>query len=202
MRKNPLFIALLALLSLPGQIYGQMGKTVINFMEIQGPISVQKNAYQLAWSAHPDASLYKQEYLAVGDNFPNYKSMVTVDFAVTGSTVDQAVETKVRELENLKRTNPIVNYEVISNPATGEKIIDCLIGTNATDVQTNLIERDIFRFKQVKAKSGQRGILLFAVSVRKYGNEVTPFLLKLKSDKAMLVNEVAKLSMPEINVMH
>ena len=52
---------------------------------------------------------------------------------LTESTVDQAVATKLRELDNLKRTNPIVNYEVIKNPTTGEKIIDCLIGNNAAN---------------------------------------------------------------------
>ncbi len=198
MRNNPLLISLFLLLSLPA--HSQTRKSAVNFMGIKSPISIQRNTYQLAWSAHPDASLYKQEYLAVGDAFPKYKSMVTVDFVVTETTINQAVETKVRELENLKRTTPIVSYEVISNLATGEKMIDCLIGNNAADERANLVERDIFRFKVVKAKSGQQGILLFAVSVRKYGNDITHFLTKLKSDKSMLVNEVAKLSMPEINV--
>lgn len=200
MKHTLLTTGLAGLSVLSGQSYGQTTKAVINFLSIPNPINVQKKAYQLSWSSHPDASLYKQEYLAVGDAFPRYKSMVTVDFVVTESTVDQAVSAKIRELENLKRTNPIVQYEVMSDAATGEKLIDCLIGTNAANERTNLVERDVYRFKSIKAKSGHHGILLFAVSERKYENDITPFLTRLKADKSILVNEVAKLSMPEINV--
>lgn len=185
---------------LPDPGHAQTPKPAINYLGILAPISVQKNAYRLTWSAHPDASLYKQEYLVAGDDFPKYKSMVGIDFVLTESSVDQAVATKLRELDNLKRTTPIVNYEVIKNPATGEKIIDCLIGNNTQNERDNLVERDVFRFKAIKTKSGQHGILLFMVSNRKYGSEITPFLTKLKADKSLLVNEVARLSLPEIQL--
>lgn len=200
MPSNPFLICLFTLLMLPDPDYAQTQKPAINYLGIQSPISVQKNLYRLAWSAHPDASLYKQEYLVSGDAFPRYKSMVTIDFMLTASTVDQAVDTKLRELESLKKTNPIVEYNIISNPATGEKIIDCLIGNHAANEQDNLVERDIFRFKAIKTKSGQRGILLFAVSDRKYGPEITPFLTRLKVEKPLLVNEVAKLLLPVIQL--
>ncbi|GAB3510027.1 hypothetical protein GCM10027341_47860 [Spirosoma knui] len=200
MQRNLVAINLISLFLLSGAGYGQEKKNFVNYLGIKGPITIQKIAYQLAWSAHPDASLYKQEYLAAGDGFPTYKSMVTVDFVVTEATVDQAVNAKLRELETLKRTYPIVQAEVFNNAATGEKMIDCLIGNTGSNQQTNLIERDVYRYKLVEAKSGQRGILLLAVSIRKYGNDITPFLTRLKSDKPLLVNEVAKLPMPEISV--
>ncbi|MBC7571857.1 MAG: hypothetical protein H7319_19325 [Spirosoma sp.] len=200
MSTNLYLLSLLTLLALSGPGYGQAEKPVTNFLGIQAPIAVRKNIYQLAWSAHPDASLYKQEYLIAGDDFPKYKSMVGVDFTVTESSIDQAVDTKIRELENLKRTYPIVNYDVIQNPVTGEKIIDCLIGTHAATERDNLVERNVYRFTSARAKSGQRGILLLAVSVRKYGSEITPFLTRLKAEKLLLISEVAKLTMPTIQL--
>ena len=200
MSTNPLLTIFFALIMLSGSGHSQAPKPAVNFLGIQGPIVVQKNAYRLAWSAHPDATLYKQEYLVVGDAFPKYKSMVTIDFALTASTVGQAVDTKLRELESLKKTYPIVEYNIVSNSATGEKIIDCLIGNNAANERDNLAERDVYRFKAIKTKSGQRGIILFAVSDRKYGPEITPFLTRLKVDKPLLVNEVAKLSLPIIQL--
>jgi len=200
MKHNLLITSLANLLLLSSQSYGQKTKEVINFLSIPGPINVQKKAYQLTWSSHPDASLYKQEYLAVGDHFPNYKSMIMIDFVLTASPVDQAVSTKIRELETLKATNPSVNFNILSNAATGEKMIDCLIGQMAPDDRNSLVERTVFRYKSVKTKSGQRGVLLFAVSTRAYGKEVDPFLVKLKRDKPILVNEVARLPMPTIHV--
>lgn len=200
MRICSLLITMLMLLSLPSASFGQAQKSAINFLGIEGPISVRKNVYQLAWSAHPDASLYKQEYLAVGDHFPNFKSLVMVDFVLTASTVDQAVSTKIQQLETLKATNPSVNFNLLSNAATGEKMIDCLIGRTAADDRNSVVERTVYRFKSIKTKSGQSGVLLFAVSTRAYGKEVTPFIAKLKTDKPLLVNEVAKLSIPTIHI--
>lgn len=199
--QNSLLVAgLLSLLSLAYPGFGQQKKEVTNFLSIPGPIYVQKKAYQLSWSSHPEASLYKHEYLAAGDQFPNYKSMVMIDFVLTGSTVDQAVATKISQLEKLKATLPIVQFNLIANKATGEKIIDCLMEQTAADDRNSVVERTIYRYKSILTKSGQRGVLLFAVSTREYGKGITPFLVKLKTDKPILVNEVAKLSLPEINI--
>jgi hypothetical protein len=200
MQSNLIIISLVGLLALSGQSYGQAKASVVDFLSIPGPLPIQKQMYLLTWSAHPDASLYKHEYLTAGDAFPNYMSLVTIDFVVTASAVDQAVATKVRELEQLKKSGYDVNYEIISHAATGEKIIDCLIGQTAADDRNSLVERDVYRFKGAKAKSGQQGIVLFAVSVRKYGKDIKPFLIKLKADRPVLLNEVAKLQMPEINL--
>ena len=198
--KNKLILSAACLVLLGCQGYGQTKKEAVNYLSIQGPFTVQNQVYQLAWSSHPDASLYKHEYVAAGDQFPNYKSLITVDFVVTPSTVDQAVSTKISQLEAMKKTNPIVNYELMENKATGEKIIDCLIGQTAADERNSLVERDVFRYKSVSATSGQRGILLFAVSVRKYGKDIDPFLAKLKTNKSILVNEVAKFPLPAISI--
>ncbi len=201
MINNLLLISLTGLLLvLPFQSNGQSKKVAVNFLAIQGPIFSQKRAYHLTWSAHPDASLYKHEYLAAGDNFPNYKSLIMVDFVITDLTVDQAIVTKVRQLEELKKANPGVNYEVIGNKATGEVIIDCLISQTAADDRNSVVERNVLRYKPVNVKSGQRGILLFGVSERKYGSERNPFLTQLKVNRPILIREVAKHSLPEISI--
>ncbi|GGM83874.1 hypothetical protein GCM10010967_14620 [Dyadobacter beijingensis] len=178
--------------------FGQ-NKPAVNYMGITGPIVFQKKTYQLAWSAHPDASLYKQEYLVPGDALPGYKSMITIDFAVSPASVDDAVRAKLRELEQLKKTLD-VNYEVIGNAATGEKIIDCLLGQTAADDAKSIYEHDVYRFKAVTAKSGQKGILLYALSTRAYGSEIKPFLSGLKTGRKAVIADVAKVSLPEINI--
>lgn len=193
----PLVIASLLLAS--AQSFGQNTKPAVNYMGIPGPIVFQKKSYQLIWSSHPDASLYKQEYLVAGDGFPNYKSMITIDFVIAATSVDDAVRTKLRELEQLKKTLD-VNCEVISNAATGEKIIDCLLGQRAVDDTKSIYEHDLYRFKAVTAKSGQKGIMLYALSNRAYGNDIQPFLTRLKAERKKLVADVAKAAMPEITI--
>lgn len=191
----PLIMASLLLASVQG--FGQNSKPAVNYLGIPGPIVFQKKNYQLHWASHPDASLYKQEYLVSGDGFPNYKSMLTIDFVIAAASVDDAVRTKLRELEQLKKTLD-VNYEVISNAATGEKIIDCLLGQTAADDTKSIYEHDVYRFKAVTAKSGQKGILLYALSNRAYGKDIQSFLAKLKAERKTLIADVAKASIPDI----
>ncbi|WP_229241123.1 hypothetical protein [Dyadobacter sp. SG02] len=193
----PVVAASLLLASIQG--FGQNNKPAVNYMGIPGPIVFQKKSYQLHWSSHPDASLYKQEYLVAGDGFPNYKSMITIDFVIAAASVDDAVKTKLRELEQLKKTLD-VNYEVIGNAATGEKIIDCLLGQTAADDAKSIYEHDVYRFKAVTAKSGQKGILLFALSNRAYGKDIQPFLARLKTERKALIAEVAKVPVPNITI--
>ena len=192
----PLVVASL-LASVQG--FGQNNKPVVNYLGISGPIAFQKKSYQLIWASHPDASLYKQEYLVAGDGFPNYKSMITIDFVIAAASVDDAVRTKLRELEQLKKTLD-VNYEVIANAATGEKIIDCLLGQTAADDAKSIYEHDLYRFKAVTAKSGQKGVVLYALSNRAYGKDIQPFLARLKAGRKTLVADVAKAAIPEITV--
>ena len=188
-------MASLLLASVQG--FGQNSKPAVNYLGIPGPIVLQKKSYQLHWASHLDASLYKQEYLVAGDGFPDYKSMITIDFVIAAASVDDAVRTKLRELEQLKKTLD-VNYEVISNAATGEKIIDCLLGQTAADDTKSIYEHDVYRFKAVMAKSGQKGILLYALSNRAYGKDIQSFLTRLKAERKMLIADVAKAPIPDI----
>lgn len=181
------------------QSFGQNNKPAVNYLGIPGPILFQKKSYQLTWTSHPDASLYKQEYLVAGDGLPSYKSMITIDFVIATAGVDDAVRTKLRELEQLKKTLD-VNYEVISNAATGEKIIDCLLGQTAADDTKSIYEHDVYRFKAVTAKSGQKGILLYALSNRAYGKDIQPFLTRLKAERKVLIADVAKAPVPDITI--
>jgi hypothetical protein len=193
----PMIVASLLLATVHS--FGQTNKPVVNYLGIPGPIVFRKKSYQMVWSSHPDASLYKQEYLAGGDGFPNYKSMITIDFVIAATSVDDAVRAKLRELEQLKKTLD-VNYEVIGNAATGEKIIDCLLGQTAADDAKSIYEHDVYRFKAVTARSGQKGILLYALSNRAYGKDIQPFLTRLKMERKVLIADVAKASVPGITI--
>jgi hypothetical protein len=193
----PIVMASLLLASVHS--FGQSNKPAVNYLGIPGPIVFQKKSYRMVWSSHPDASLYKQEYLVIGDAFPNYKAMITIDFVIATAGVDDAVRTKLRELEQLKKTLE-VNYEVIANAATGEKIIDCLLGQTAADDTKSIYEHDVYRFKAVTAKSGEKGILLYALSNRAYGKDIQPFLVRLKTERKTLIAEAAKAPIPDITI--
>lgn len=200
MKNSLTAICLAGVLLLTWQTKAQTLKNTVNYLGIQNALTLQKNNYQLVWSSHPESSFFKQEYLAAGDNFPNYNKMISIDFAVTESNIDLVVAAKMRELEQLKKPNLDVKFEIMVNAQSGEKILDCLITQTAADNNKSLVERDVYRFKTMKAKSGERGIILLAASTRKYGKEIKPYLAKLKTEKQILITEVARFPIPEPNI--
>jgi hypothetical protein len=176
----------------------QAGKAVTDYLNVPGPIVLDNNSYSLSWSSHPAANFYKQEYIVKGDNPDKYKTMVLLDVITGQENIKDVVGAKIAELKKLKESNPVVNYEVINNPATGEYMLDFLMTANAPDGSITIIERNVYRYKIVADKSGQKAIMLFGVSTRAYGNAVDAFFTSLKSNRKTLMNSVAKTKMPEI----
>jgi hypothetical protein len=178
----------------------QNSKPVVEYLGVGGPVSFQKKTYALVWSSHPTAKYYKQEYVAKGDSLSHFKTMLLLE-AVTGATnLKDVVSAKVAELKAMKEANPVVQYEIFDNAKAGEYLIDFLLTANASDGSVSIVERNVYRYKTFTDKKGGTGILLFGVSERGYGKDVQPFLLRLKKEKAVLVNEVAGMALPAVKI--
>jgi len=181
--------------------HAQTIKPANEYLNVPGPVVFEKKSYQLDWSSHPAANFYKQEYLVKGDTTGKYKTMVLIDVIVTNKNIKDVVAEKLAELKNLKRTNPVVNYETFDNAAAGEYMIDFILSANTPDGKyISIVERNVYRYKTFTDKSGNKGIMLFGVSTRGYGNDIDTFFAALKSNKQTLVNQVATYKLPEINI--
>jgi hypothetical protein len=173
---------------------------VSDFLSVPGPVQFNNNSYSLSWSAHPAADFFKQEYIPRGENPDSYKTMLLLD-AVTGKKdIKTVLAAKVAELRKMKATNPIVQYEVISNAATGEYMLDFILSANAPDGSIAVIERNVYRYSNSTAKNGLKIVLLFGVSSRAYGKDATPFLTALKTNRKDLVNKVALFKLPLVQI--
>ena len=169
-----------------------------DYLKVPGPIQFDNKTYQLNWSAHPAAALYKQEYLVKGDAADKYKSMLLID-AITGDQdIKTVVGTKITELKKMKETNPVINYDMIENKATGEYILDFILTANNADGSMAIAESNMYRYKSFTGKSGQKGVLLFGVSTRSYDKAITGFLTGLKATRKDLITKLAQCKMPEI----
>jgi hypothetical protein len=157
----------------------------------------EKTNYNLSWTAHPDDNFYKQEYIVKGDIPGAFKTMILLDVVTGNTNIKDVVGAKIAELKKMKETNPVVNYEVFDNKAAGEYMLDFLISANTADGHISIVERNVYRYKVL---TGQKGILLFAVSTRSYGKDVDNFFVALKSNRNTLVNEVAKFNIPVISI--
>lgn len=175
--------------------YAQSGKT--DYLNVPGPIVLNKETFNLAWSSHPSGAYYKQEYIMTGDKIEKFKKMVMVEVLIGDSRPADLVKAKTAELNQMKQTNPIVNYETLQK--NGEYILDFLVSENSADgKKINILERNVYRYKAITDKNGKKAVMLFAASERAYGNKVDGFLSALKTNKSVLQNAVAAFTLPQI----
>ncbi|MEO6720243.1 MAG: hypothetical protein ABIN67_07740 [Ferruginibacter sp.] len=201
MKKNTIFILLISL-TMSTVVGAQTNKPASDWLNVTGPITFENKSYSLSWSSHPSANFYKQEYLVKGDQADKFKTMILLD-VVTGETdIKNVVAAKVAELKKMKETNPVINYEVIDNSATGEYMIDFLLTANAPDGNISIVERNVYRYKTFADKNGHKGIMLFGISARGYDADVTKFLTALKANRKDTMNKLAQYKLPEVTVMN
>ena len=178
----------------------QTNKPAAEYLNAPGPVVFDNKPYHLSWTSHPAANFYKQEYLVKGDDANKFHTMILMD-VVTGETaIKNVVATKVAELKKMKESNPVINYEVVDNPKSGEYMIDFLLTANAPDGSVSIAERNVYRYKLFTDKAGHKGVLLFGVSNRVYGPDITPFFASLKSNRKDLMTKVAQVTIPAITI--
>ncbi len=178
----------------------QNTKHIMDYLSVPGPITFDNKLYNLNWSSHPTDSYYKHEYIVKDDVEDKYNSMILLEVVVSQANIKDIVAAKVAEIKKLKEGNPVVNYQTFDNPKIGEYMIDFLLSANTPDGKVSTVERNVYRYKTFAGKAGQKGILLFGVSVRSYGNDISKFFASLKANKSSLINEVAAFKIPEINI--
>lgn len=193
---------LVMMLALSGAAYSQTGQPVTEYLNAPGPFTLANSSYELVWSAHPAKNYYKQEYLVRGDNVNRYKAMILLE-AVTGNAdIKTIVDAKVEELKKLEAANPVVNYEILDNSAAGEYMIDFVLSKNSPDGKyTELVERNVYRYKTFTDRSGKTGVVLFGVSTRAYGDSIYGFFTGVKANREDLVNKVSAFPIPDISIL-
>ncbi|MBC7904005.1 MAG: hypothetical protein H7Y27_11305 [Gemmatimonadaceae bacterium] len=194
------FLSILLSTMFADNLSAQAGKPVKNFLNVQGPLVFNKLPYQLKWSSHPSANYYKQEYINSNEDLNKFTSMIMLECLTGAATAKELIANKIAELKNMKAGNPYVNYESMYNAEKEEYILDFLVTANNPDGSIAIAERNIYRYKALPAASGQKGVLLFALSTRSYGKDVAKFLQNLKSSKADLSDKVRLFNIPAVKI--
>jgi hypothetical protein len=178
--------------------FGQTTKPT-EYLGVAGPISFDKVSYNLAWTSHPADNYYKQEYLAKGDTIEKFKKLIMLEIMTGKTKLKDIVATKVAELKKMKISNPVINYETFEKD--GEVMLDFIISENTPDGKlVSILERNVYLYKSVVDKSGQKGVLLFGVSDRHYGNDIDDFFATFKAKRFDLINLVGAFDIPEISI--
>ena len=86
--------------------------SITNYLGTTNTLTFNDSQYSLAWSSNPMQGYYKQEYLLDSTTIDDYHEMILVE-ALKGKTSPKvAAQLKVAELEELKKTNPVINWNV------------------------------------------------------------------------------------------
>ncbi len=167
---------------------------VKNYLGIKKTITFENKTYHLVWSVHPNENYYKQEYLPKGEKLERFNSMITIDYLKGNFRIEDLVAQKIQELKIAKKSDPITNYNVFKKDK--EIILDFLMAAWSKNRKKVLVlERNIYRYVNTK-----KGVTLFFISKRFYGNKMLPYMKNLKKTKNQLIESFGKVQIPKINL--
>lgn len=169
-------------------------EAVIERLGVPGPIAFNAESYALAWSSHPEAGLYKQEYLPAGESADHFSSMVMIDLRPDGANAIQMAQGIAAQIAARKETDPVANYDTIVNPDTKDTIIDFLVSAKGAD-GTDIVEWSAHRYT---TQPDGTGTVLVGIARRGYGEAAIDFL---KSLKAVRQRDIEALSQLKIDVV-
>ncbi len=163
-----------------------------DYLSVGSKIEFNGEEYELKWSSHPSSEYYKQEYLRENDKLPKYEKMLMVEALKGDIPAIKAANGKIDELENWKKSNPIVSYEKFEN---GKEIILEFVVSNG-----NSYEWNIYKYKNEENKSGNY-LVLYSYSYRNYisnEKEKDKFLNTIKTTKTDLVKKVEEIELSSV----
>ena len=170
--------------------------TIIDFLSTGTELSFNSEKYDLAWSSHPNATYFKQEYLRKSDKLEKYEKMLMVEAIKTTLNPEKASQMKINELANLKKINPIVNFKQAELSNQSDKIISFTISGG------NILEWNVYRYQQQQV-GNENMIILYAYSYRNYAStkeDVTKFIDYVKNNENKMIATITKTNIPKVKI--
>jgi hypothetical protein len=176
----------------------QPTNAVTDFLHVPGPITLSQKEHLLAWSSHPSDNYYKHEYLPKGENPERYDQMIMLEVALGDIIPLDIANAKANEIEGRKGTDALAEFTLAENKGTGELLLDFMMSEGTGDAA--IVEWNCYRYKSYVGPSGQKGIMLFALSKRGYGAGGKTFAADCNSNREQYMNEFQSVAFPEIKI--
>lgn len=168
-------------------------QSATEYFSVGNPINYCGTEYFLSWSSHPQENYYIQEYLPKGESLDHYNEMFTVSIIFWDRTPKEAVEAKIAELEQRKKTDPVTNYLVAEK--NGEYILEFIVSdTDIKKDKINIAEVDLHHYKQMKINGRNASVLSF-YSSRAYGDDILPFIASIPAKRDVWYEGMTKLNL-------
>lgn len=158
-----------------------------------GPLTFEGTEFALSWTGAAEVEAV-QEYLPAGQTLESYDEMFIIRTATTSNTPLVAAQNMAAGLEERRGTDPVVNYDLIENEATGEVVLDFLISDSSSG--TVVVEWNAYRYLPLDG-----GIVGYAISRRGYGDDgAKAFLTGLKDWRQGSISALATMDVPEVAI--
>ncbi len=171
---------------------------VTDYLHVPGPISFNQNDYLLSWSSHPSDEYFKHEYLTKGENQDHYDHMIMLEVALGDLVPIEIAKGKANAIEGRKSVDPMAACTVSDNKKTGEVLLDFMLSAGSGD--STIVEWNSYRYKSYIGPSGEKGIMLFALSKRSYGAEGNTFATDINANRKKYNDEFEGVNYPEIKL--
>ena len=169
-------------------------KPAKDYLNIGRKITFSTKEYHLAWSSHPSKEYYKQEYLPEGSDPENYHDMIMVEAIHAAISPEDALRVKIAELQELKKTIPMINWNVYSKD--DERILDFVISDGGAIYEWNLYRY----YKQFDEKDSY--LLLCAYSYKDNlmaNDDLKPFFERISVNRDNYITELGNTKLPSIS---
>lgn len=170
---------------------GVFAQSATEYFNVGNPIKYCGTKFSLVWSANPQENYFVQEYLPQGETLEHYNQMFTVSVIFWDRTPLEAVQAKVAELEQRKKSDPITNYMVAEND--GEYILEFIV-SDSNNGNMNTVEVNVHHYKQMTINGRNASVLEF-YSSRAYGDDIKKFIKSIPDKRNSWYEGMSKLKL-------
>lgn len=169
-----------------------------DYMQVPGPLTFDNTTYHLAWSSKPTDNYFKQQYLAHGDSMAHYSKMLVMDILIDTIKPKSLVYYKLNSLAQRKKVDAITDYHLIQSPDSTQYIVDFVQSEGSP--AGSYVEWNAYLYKAFKDANGHKGVLLFGISMRAYGDKAEDFMGKLRDTREEVIGQLMKYQLPAAKV--
>lgn len=176
--------------------FAKAQQPIENYLGTDEALNFDNTEYTLGWSSHPSDFQYLQEYFPEGQSPEKFNDMLSVWLYVGDFSAKQYIRNMANTYEERKKIDPASHYQSYEND--GDYVFECLRsesdGNNLTGIEFN-----IYRSKDIEI-DGKKAMLICFYSGQATGEDIEPFLKKLKDRRVQLLEAMFAFKYPAIKL--
>jgi tetratricopeptide (TPR) repeat protein len=165
---------------------------------IPGPLNFDGMNYFFYRSIKINNATYVQEYLPIKETSDSFHSMIICKLLITDWEVKEVAENKMKQMEDIKKTDSICNSRLFQSPDRTEYIVDYFLGEYKNKNILSGVEYYIYRYKRIKIRNDNDAVLAFVYMRHSNGINPEQFINEVNLLKNKYVDKMATAEIPNV----